>query len=569
MPAEKRNNRISANDFAIMDKQSRPAAAEKPKKASQPGPSMARTIRETVESIVIAFALAFLFRTFEAEAFVIPTGSMAPTLQGRHKDVVCPECSYQYRVGVQTDQEEREKLHLQESVCPMCRFKLDLAAKINEDPKTYQTFEGDRILVNKFSYDLGEPKRWDVVVFKFPEDAKTNYIKRLVGLPGEHVYIGDPGRGMPPGGTGDIYISTDGGKTRQIARKETPEKLLAMLQDVHDNDYVPARLLENGWPARWQAAEPSPVAGWKAENGTREFVCDGEQGRELWLRYRHLLPPSPGSWRDPENAEYTTALIRDFYAYNSERENNAAGENWVGDLAMECEAEIRSDSGELVLELVKGGRTFQARIDVASGDARLVIPGLEEYKPVAVGVIDGPGTYQLRLANVDEQLWLFVDDELVQFDMATTYESLGNYTEVTDPVRSPLGATDDSPAGIASVGADVRLSHLRIKRDVFYTRDHDNAPDPISEIQLVDDPVDDQKDQFFMLGDNSPSSKDGRLWGPFEAVDYVERRLLIGKAVYIYWPHSWPAKYSIPLKLRSWRIDIPFWPNFERMERIR
>ena len=37
-------------------------------------------MRETIESIVVAFLLAFLFRTFEAEPFVIPTGSMAPTL---------------------------------------------------------------------------------------------------------------------------------------------------------------------------------------------------------------------------------------------------------------------------------------------------------------------------------------------------------------------------------------------------------------------------------------------------------------------------------------------------------
>ncbi len=55
-------------------------------------------IRETVESVVIAFVLAFLFRTFEAEAFVIPTGSMAPTLMGRHKDLVCPKCGFPYQV---------------------------------------------------------------------------------------------------------------------------------------------------------------------------------------------------------------------------------------------------------------------------------------------------------------------------------------------------------------------------------------------------------------------------------------------------------------------------------------
>ncbi len=58
-----------------------------------------KSTRETIESIVVAFTLAFLFRTFEAEAFVIPTGSMAPTLQGRHQDIDCPMCGYAYRVS--------------------------------------------------------------------------------------------------------------------------------------------------------------------------------------------------------------------------------------------------------------------------------------------------------------------------------------------------------------------------------------------------------------------------------------------------------------------------------------
>ena len=39
-------------------------------------------VRETIESVVIAVLLAFMFKTYEAEAFVIPTGSMAPSLQG-------------------------------------------------------------------------------------------------------------------------------------------------------------------------------------------------------------------------------------------------------------------------------------------------------------------------------------------------------------------------------------------------------------------------------------------------------------------------------------------------------
>jgi hypothetical protein len=69
------------------------AAQRKVEDKKEPGQFLSfAAIRETVESVAIAFVLAFLFRTFEAEAFVIPTGSMAPTLMGRHKDLVCPKC---------------------------------------------------------------------------------------------------------------------------------------------------------------------------------------------------------------------------------------------------------------------------------------------------------------------------------------------------------------------------------------------------------------------------------------------------------------------------------------------
>src|SRR6478609_3035539 len=94
-------------------------------------------IRETVESIVIAFVLAFLFRTFEAEAFVIPTGSMAPTLQGRHKDILCPQCGYSYRVSASAEVDNHTGAriagcYVDEATCPMCNYKLHINP---EDPK--------------------------------------------------------------------------------------------------------------------------------------------------------------------------------------------------------------------------------------------------------------------------------------------------------------------------------------------------------------------------------------------------------------------------------------------------
>src|SRR6185369_7012167 len=85
------------------------AAGEKSAADSAPKPTFGESIRETLDSIVIAFILAFLFRTFEAEAFVIPTGSMALTLMGAHKDHICPECGTPYKVSASIESTENEE----------------------------------------------------------------------------------------------------------------------------------------------------------------------------------------------------------------------------------------------------------------------------------------------------------------------------------------------------------------------------------------------------------------------------------------------------------------------------
>ena len=57
------------------------------------------SLLETLESIIVAFVLAFLFRAFIVEAFVIPTGSMGPTLYGQHAELECTDCGYQFSIG--------------------------------------------------------------------------------------------------------------------------------------------------------------------------------------------------------------------------------------------------------------------------------------------------------------------------------------------------------------------------------------------------------------------------------------------------------------------------------------
>jgi len=75
--------------------------------------------------------------------------------------------------------------------------------RIPSDSMMPTLLDGDFIFVNKYVYglrlpvlnteiaDLGDPQRGDVVVFRLPADPSTNYIKRLVGLPGDHITVRD------------------------------------------------------------------------------------------------------------------------------------------------------------------------------------------------------------------------------------------------------------------------------------------------------------------------------------------------------------------------------------------
>jgi len=86
--------------------------------------------RELIETLIWALILALILRTFVVQAFWIPSGSMIPTLM-----------------------------------------------------------PGDRVLVAKFWYHFTEPKRGQIVVFKYPLDPTRDFVKRLIALPGDTVEI--------------------------------------------------------------------------------------------------------------------------------------------------------------------------------------------------------------------------------------------------------------------------------------------------------------------------------------------------------------------------------------------
>ncbi len=530
-------------------------------------------MRETVESVVVAFVLAFLFRTFEAEAFVIPTGSMAPTLMGRHKDIQCEKCQFPYRVTAkpEVDDEGRRfpEIWMTSSVCSNCGFTNTLGTRTKEGPEP--SFAGDRILVAKFPYAIGEPKRWDVVVFKYPARAHQNFIKRLVGLPNETIRIL----------RGDVYAKAEGESDFIIARKP-PDKVQAMMQTVYDNDYVLPETIEKGWPARWQAwsvpveeaaargfeRSPAPVVidgtGWKASTDLRSFEHSGEANEPIWLRYSHTLP-SPRDWDKLQNGGAADPLyqqIMDYNAYNLGWSNrggpNSNPQYWCGDLSLQCEVEVGSETGELILELVEGGVQFQCRIGVATGEARLSHTADPAFQPAPQQTkVKGKGVYRLAFANVDDQLLLWVDGKVIPFE--ATYSPLGNV--------NPRGA-DYAPVGIASVGAKLRVSHLRISRDIYYIA----ASGPYSGNRPEGEDFPLEKDQFFVLGDNSAESLDARYWtdGQFgPPLRYVDRDLMIGKALLIYWPHGWFQVPGTGVPCYIPVMNAPMYPNFERMGYVR
>ena len=616
--------------------------------------------RETVESIAIAFILAFLFRTFQTEMYVIPTGSMAPTLYGRHKEVTCPGCNHEFTLGASSEIDQQTGLlksgdRIEYCVCPNCRRAVDVL--------TAPAFNGDRILVNK---QVSEYRRYDVVVFKNPEQAHVNYIKRLVGLPGETVRIR----------SGNIWSrpNDDEDARWEIQRKADPSVQKAIQLLVYDDSTPPSKLLQAGWPERWVPStrdeNARSVGGWPerdnqwiADREARTFQCEATGAAEMqWLRYRHLVP-SQMDWLEADIQGTTSnsadaSLISDFCGFNavcrgpfqnfdgsvsiSEYTENAF---WVGDLTLNLTLDVQaSDSeGVVVLELVEGPGTYRVQFDLNSGTVRLLRKSVtnrasdefQEWASGECGVVAGD-TYGIAFANVDDRLSLWVNDELIEFDQSTEYD---------DPTPdAPLATTADlAPCGIAVSHANVVVADLLIQRDIYYRNDtirfvsqlaygHDrpnfglgiprncnesgdpyHTPLPEDNLNLLlNSPqlwsekyrelAARQRDlcgeyldyrleegEYLMFGDNSPRSKDSRLFdyesrplaGVFSHRYAVLEKDLIGKALFVCWPHGVPflndGKGITIWHHRSRQgsvkdypsVRVPFYPNFSRMKKIR
>lgn len=602
------------------------------KSAKDTKPKRNEGARETFESIAIAFALAFVFKTFQAEAYVIPTGSMAPTLYGRHKEVACEGCGFEFAVGasLELNQTSGQLIRRVRQVnCPNC-------GKTN-NAKDAPVFNGDRIVVNKQVSDF---RRFDVVVFKNPEEGHVNYIKRLVGLPGETIRIR----------RGDLWAKTDDEAEWQIQRKQDPEVQKDIQIPVYDDNFPPTALLEKGWPERWVPASSSKenesVGGWAdADNAwqpdrtTRTYSAAADTAQDWqWLTYRHFQP-SNDVW---ESIESTTmdvpyiaaSLITDVCGFNE----NSRGNFWVGDLTLNATVSITSvtDNSAIRFQLVEGLSTYNATVNLASGE--IVLTSSEtgntasSETQIAQSSVDpfSSGEYDFTFANVDDRLCLWVDGVLVKFDAPTEYTG----SDLPNPIYADL-----APCSIGVRAAALSVSNLLVERDIYYQNeflslDEDSLrvdtsgasfelrayggysnteipqvdqlqsllTNPSAWAKLYQSKVADvaatsseyyeyklADDEYLMFGDNSPASKDSRLFdfesrpmnGIFSHRYAVRRKDLIGKALYIFWPHGVPFLNDgkgIPVWYHKGKgldadtypsVRLPFYPNISRMKKIR
>jgi hypothetical protein len=433
--------------------------------------------------------------------------------------------------------------------------------------------------------------RWDVVVFHYPEEPETNYIKRLVGLPGEdlRVYFGD------------ILTRKGPDEPFRIERKPLNHQQ-SMQMIVWDDTKRPRALADRPEWRRWAARDWA-----EGPDGTYTLKAPADGWADL--RYRHLVP-EPDQWeailrdQQPPRPPRRT-LITDFYAYNTGVTGDGRRDapdwfqpHWVGDLTLSCRLESRSASGRVRLELVEGGVAHRCEIDLATGMATLYRGDKALGEPAATAV-KGAGSHDLVFANVDDRLTLWVDGR-------TPFGDGLAYDDGTGVHPAPTAA-DLDPAGVSARGAAVAVSGLVLKRDIYYTQkpggwDYAGLGInwPPSPFDLLADPARfpelgrlEHQDftvspgHYMMLGDNSPRSKDSRGWSRNDRFGYydhdhdrrvegwdttdrdaheVPESLIIGKAFFVYWPHGKPLWPDIRIT-RDFRF--PFRPYFERMKLIR
>ncbi len=489
--------------------------------------------------LAVAVVLAILIKKFAADVYLIPSGSMEPTLHGR-------------------------------------------------------TWGGDRIFSTKLRYRFGvEPNRWDVVVFLFPfEEARKlvalredtaglvdfrgdNFIKRCVALPGETLRVM----------RGDLYL--EHAASGQPVDAEAPLVKPPGLQqgiwipvyredfaEIDDKEFGYYWTIESGrWrvsPARTLRSEPGAPALIAFRSQTRFGELKGIPDRYVRRQVVTFRCPEDGcngEWRQTVDSPkivahcpccgrylterdvveygkrsgypvYGQRVARRFWenGYSDDRDYDRIKQgdgpgaqrndpwHFVPDLRVSVRAQLKAGD-RLRLEILDCPRREDYRNRLYQAEFRPGEKGtvrvLEHGKPLPECTLDKalvPGRwYRLAFAHVDGHLRLRVDGELVlDRDIAGLFPRPQD-----DPLKTGIHLFAEG---------EVELDDIEIGRDIYYYTDKFNKHgDPETTIfgsgtrYAV-------KNGYLFFGDNCPASFDSRDWGE------VPHAKLRGPAHLIWWP---------------------------------
>lgn len=556
--------------------------------STPPDPPRRENIKETIESILVAFILAFVFRAFVVEAFVIPSGSMAPTLLGAHLRFRCQDCGYPFDVNLSVEPQHASipaavppmfSMH-----CPNCGYKVRrLNESTWEGAQPIDVRYGDRILVLKYLSLIQKPKRWDVVVFKTPSepDHQTNYIKRLVGLPGETVMLLD----------GDVYTRPNdwtghADQGWQIQRKPRVVQD-ALWRIVYHNDFQPTNGVARPWTMPWKSRGAGWDTGstndnrriWRFDNASGAASLTFDPDANLDQPNRSAFPFT--DWLPYNETRQLSIQVNrqlkphtdDHYKADRYRDDDIA--RWhVGDIELRFMYARASGDGPLRATLTKFGHTFIA--EFTPGKVRLLHtpPRGIERDVTSAEVSRGHAPLRVEFANVDHQVTLCVDgNQLIThpYDPNLRDLLLRHERRLRLDKQDHRDVFERPTVALSASMQSCTITHASLWRDIYYTPSEGYGQRPINgapghEIVLhVDgEPMSDKdrmgfaprthENEYFVLGDNSGMSGDARTWSqPVQHVatedllappGRVPERFMLGKAFFVYWPagyHPFPS----------------------------
>lgn len=407
---------------------------KKKKKLITTGP-----IRTNLEAFGVAILGAVLLKWYCLEAFQIPTSSMQPTLMGSNEASVY-----------------------------------------------------DRLLVDKLLPTFRDPKRWDVTVFGYPLQKNQNYVKRLVGLPGDKLLIAG----------GNLYLVdvADGKRTYNPLRKP------ARIQELFWKEVFPARQLVRGDnKALGGLLFATPSDSWKELDGAFTIDLKG-QNRPAWLTFDDS---AAGGFIDLVWDGYptsTAAAIRERAGSNGNEivpdariEATFTPADQIDELQMQVDV-LRPDRDRLNFALV-----------VKGGKGTLEVRGKDDTKPLLISNAFVCELTPLRatsicFAHLDDMLYAWRDgQQMLELDVAAYHCREGCELE------SPQAKDNQrvKPQILIKGKGKLEISGLRICRDLQYTtRGFEELRSTLKKDGFITVP----DGNYFMMGDNTQQSIDSRGW---------------------------------------------------------